>query len=78
MYPLILGLQVPNGVGGGLGILQLILYAVYYNDKGKLKNSTNDETSMEMGFNGRDHRSSINDQKPSSENGNETWWRPQE
>lgn len=62
-------LQIPNGIGGGLGILQLILYAIYYNDKGKSKNSTKDESSMEMGFANRDHKSPVDGQKPSSENG---------
>lgn len=62
-------LQIPNGVGGGLGILQLILYAIYYNDKGMLKNSTKNESSTEMGFANHDHRSHINGQKPSNENG---------
>ncbi|KAK1361354.1 Bidirectional sugar transporter SWEET [Heracleum sosnowskyi] len=60
---------IPNGVGGGLGILQLILYAIYYKDKAKLQNSTKDESSLEMGFAGRDHRPRIDGQKPSSENG---------
>lgn len=30
-------LQVPNGVGGGLGALQLILYIIYRNNKGEAK-----------------------------------------
>lgn len=62
-------LQIPNGVGGGLGILQLILYAIYYNNKEKLKNTTKNESSMEMGFTGRDHKSRSDGQKPLSENG---------
>ncbi|KAL8134377.1 hypothetical protein AgCh_009414 [Apium graveolens] len=60
---------IPNGVGGGLGIVQLILYAIYYNGKGKLASSTKDEPSMEMEFANRVHRSRIDGQKPSSGNG---------
>lgn len=59
-------LQVPNGVGGLLGIAQLILYAIYYKDKGKTKNSTTDK-STEMGLAGCDHKSGNDEQKLGSE-----------
>ncbi|KAL8134375.1 hypothetical protein AgCh_009414 [Apium graveolens] len=69
MYGSPLSVMIPNGVGGGLGIVQLILYAIYYNGKGKLASSTKDEPSMEMEFANRVHRSRIDGQKPSSGNG---------
>uniref|UniRef100_A0A162AB38 Bidirectional sugar transporter SWEET n=1 Tax=Daucus carota subsp. sativus TaxID=79200 RepID=A0A162AB38_DAUCS len=59
-------LSVPNGVGGLLGIAQLILYAIYYKDKGKTKNSTTDK-STEMGLAGCDHKSGNDEQKLGSE-----------
>ncbi|KAJ6953078.1 hypothetical protein NC652_004920 [Populus alba x Populus x berolinensis] len=37
MYGSPLSIMVPNGVGGGLGALQLILYFIYRNNKGEAK-----------------------------------------
>lgn len=44
-YPL---LQVPNGVGCGLGALQLILYFIYRDNKGEAKKPIS-APSLEMG-----------------------------
>lgn len=41
-------IAVPNGVGSLLGMVQLILYAIYRGNKGKDKNATGDH-SVEMG-----------------------------
>ena len=45
-------LQVPNGVGGGLGALQLILYFIYRNNKGEAKKpgAAVPVQSMQMGI----------------------------
>lgn len=40
--------QIPNGFGCGLGTVQLILYAIYRNNKGENKKPTAAEESMEM------------------------------
>lgn len=40
--------QVPNGVGCGLGTVQLILYFIYRNNKGPTKKTIPDQSSMEM------------------------------
>lgn len=39
---------VPNGFGSGLGAMQLILYAIYRNNKGEPKKKVNSDGSMEM------------------------------
>ncbi|XP_010062171.2 bidirectional sugar transporter SWEET1 [Eucalyptus grandis] len=39
---------VPNGFGSGLGAMQLILYAIYRNNKGEPKKKVNNDGSMEM------------------------------
>ncbi|KAI6691054.1 hypothetical protein NL676_027882 [Syzygium grande] len=39
---------VPNGFGCGLGAMQLILYAIYHNNKGEPKRKVNNDGSMEM------------------------------
>ncbi|CAH9076319.1 unnamed protein product [Cuscuta europaea] len=49
---------VPNGVGSLLGMVQLILYAIYRDNNGKDKKATND-ASIEMGV----------DNKPKAQNG---------
>jgi len=43
-------LQVPNGVGCGLGALQLILYFIYRNNKGEDKKPALPVKSMQMGI----------------------------
>ena len=43
-------LQVPNGVGCGLGALQLILYFIYRNNKGEAKKPALPVKSMQMGI----------------------------
>ena len=47
LLPYIL-LQVPNGVGCGLGALQLILYFIYRDNKGEAKKPISTH-SLEMG-----------------------------
>ncbi|VFQ97861.1 unnamed protein product [Cuscuta campestris] len=42
-------IAVPNGVGSLLGMVQLILYTIYRDNKGKDKKATGDH-SVEMGF----------------------------
>lgn len=42
-------MQVPNGFGSGLGAIQLILYAIYRDNKGEAKKLGSDE-SIEMGL----------------------------
>lgn len=42
-------MQVPNGFGSGLGAIQLILYAIYRDNKGEAKKLGPDE-SLEMGL----------------------------
>ncbi|KAK3043782.1 hypothetical protein RJ639_000481, partial [Escallonia herrerae] len=42
---------IPNGFGSGLGAMQLILYAIYRNNKGEITKATNTgEGSLEMGL----------------------------
>ncbi|KAK2967348.1 hypothetical protein RJ640_026561 [Escallonia rubra] len=42
---------IPNGFGSGLGAMQLILYAIYRNNKGEIKKATGtSEGSLEMGL----------------------------
>lgn len=40
--------QVPNGFGCALGAMQLILYAIYRNNKGEPQKKVNSDGSMEM------------------------------
>ena len=52
-------LQIPNGFGCGLGALQLILYAIYRDNKGEQKKATTDG-SMEMGLgNGKNRKEEL-------------------
>ena len=43
---------IPNGLGCGLGAMQLIIYAIYRNNKGE-SNKSNINGSLEMGLEGR-------------------------
>lgn len=53
---------IPNGFGCGLGAVQLILYAIYRNNKGEGKKGAVDDASLEMEKqNGKHHQ-----QKPQS------------
>lgn len=60
---------VSNGFGCGLGILQLILYAIYCKNKGQTKNLTADESSaLEMGLANGNDKSRLDQKKPLSKN----------
>ncbi|KAA8546508.1 hypothetical protein F0562_002753 [Nyssa sinensis] len=51
MYASPLSIMVPNGFGCGLGAAQLILYAIYRDNKGETKKaSSTSDGSMEMGL----------------------------
>lgn len=39
---------IPNGFGCGLGAVQLILYAIYHNNKGEGKKGAGEDASLEM------------------------------
>ncbi|KAI8013233.1 Bidirectional sugar transporter SWEET1 [Camellia lanceoleosa] len=41
---------VPNGFGSGLGVIQLILYVIYRNNKGEAKKPPNADGSLEIGL----------------------------
>ncbi|XP_028070036.1 bidirectional sugar transporter SWEET1-like isoform X1 [Camellia sinensis] len=41
---------VPNGFGSGLGVIQLILYVIYRNNKGEAKKPPNTDGSLEIGL----------------------------
>ncbi|CAK9145724.1 unnamed protein product [Ilex paraguariensis] len=52
-------IAIPNGFGCGLGAVQLILYAIYRNNKGEQKKATTDG-SMEMGLsNGKNQKEEL-------------------
>ncbi|KAG8378158.1 hypothetical protein BUALT_Bualt08G0108900 [Buddleja alternifolia] len=54
---------IPNGFGSGLGTVQLILYAIYRNNKGEAKKATAEE-SLEMEKN----NGKLHQEKPSNTN----------
>lgn len=53
-------MQVPNGFGSGLGAMQLILYAIYRNNKDETnQTSWNDTLEMGIGQNYQQKQSNV-------------------
>ncbi|KAL2467838.1 Bidirectional sugar transporter SWEET1 [Forsythia ovata] len=60
---------IPNGFGCGLGAVQLILYAIYRNNKGETKKSSAEESLEMESSNGKPHQ-----EKPSAYTQEEQVW----
>lgn len=58
-----LNFQIPNGFGCGLGAVQLILYAIYRNNKGENKKSSNEESVEMKKSNGKLHQQNASAQE---------------